>query len=200
MADKYRINEIFHSVQGEGVRVGTANIFVRFSGCNLKCSADDPLSGFDCDTEFVSGVEHSWQELIVKLKPMTCPNIILTGGEPSLQVDQFLIDRLHEAGFYVAIETNGTKELPSGIDWVCVSPKSAEHTIKVKRAHEIKYVRHKGQGIPKPACAADHYLISPAFDSFGNLERGTLRHCIELVKANPAWRLSMQLHKFWGVR
>jgi organic radical activating enzyme len=202
MNKTYRINEIFYSVQGEGIRAGTANVFVRFSGCNLNCSASDALSGFDCDTEFVSGRALALEALLAEIAgqaPKHTP-VILTGGEPSLQIDQDLIDAFHDAGHYVAIETNGTRELPQLIDWTCVSPKSAEHTIVVKQADEVKYVRHAGQAIPRPSVAADNYLISPAFEADWSVTRDNLAHCVKLVKENPPWRLSLQLHKLIGVR
>jgi 7-carboxy-7-deazaguanine synthase len=215
---KYRINEIFTSLQGEGVRAGTVNTFVRFSGCNLKCAIDDEFSGFDCDTEFTSGQDATLQEIIetIAVTGDRCKNVILTGGEPGLQVDDLLIGALKREGYYIAIETNGTRELPAGIDWICVSPKSAEHTLRVHQRHrldgdkmelfqnivvdELKYVRRYGQGIPKPSLQAEHKLISPAFEPDSRLARQTLEHCIQLVKENPEWRLSMQLHKFWGIR
>lgn len=205
---KYRINEIFYSLQGEGVRQGTANVFVRFSGCNLKCAKDDPDSGFDCDTEFVSGVSMTRDELVSAifkefpdLRSGDNRAVIFTGGEPSMQLDHALVSDLKLRGTYLAIETNGTNVLPTDIDWVCVSPKSAEHTLRVTgHIDELKYVRHVGQGIPKPSLTADHYLISPAFNPDWTVNAETVKHCIELVKNNPAWRFSMQMHKLWGVR
>lgn len=206
---KYRINEIFYSIQGEGVRAGTANIFVRFSGCNLKCAADDEFSGFNCDTEFTSGQNYELDDLLAEIVlkatdhvingQKTCKAVILTGGEPSLQIDQDLIEGLHRLGFYIAIESNGTKELPEGIDWITISPKSAEHTIKQPWASELKYVRHSGQGIPRPIIVSEYKLISPAFDGH-RLPKENLEHCMKLVKDNPEWRLSIQLHNFLGVR
>ena len=194
----YRVNEIFYSLQGEGVRAGTPNLFLRFSGCNLTCRRE--TEGFDCDTEFSSGRDLNISQILESLKKLGPRSewVILTGGEPGLQIDQELIDRLHEAGFKIAIETNGTRELPEGIDWICVSPKSAEHTLRVKFAHELKYVRRAGQGIPKPSIKADHFLLSPAFDG-GSLTQENLQWCIELCKSNPPWRLSVQNHKIWNV-
>jgi 7-carboxy-7-deazaguanine synthase len=195
----YRINEWFYSLQGEGVRAGTANLFLRFSGCNLKCTKED--MGFDCDTEFSSGKDWTLAEIVQNLKE-TAPEadwVILTGGEPMLQVDEALIDGLHEAGFKIAVETNGTKPVSPKIDWICVSPKGAEHTLQQKFAHELKYVRSYGQGIPKPTIEAQHYLISPAFEADG-LPRKNLDWCLQLVKENPRWRLSLQLHKFMNIR
>lgn len=201
MSREYRINEIFYSLQGEGIRAGTPNIFVRFSGCNLTCSEDDELSGFDCDTEFVSGRSLTAEQLLVEMRALTaCKNIILTGGEPSLQLDDALVAVLRDAGYYMAIETNGTKELPDGLNWITVSPKSAEHTIRQKAASELKYVRHYGQGIPKPSAKADFYLLSPAFQAGNVIAKEDLEWCIRLIKENPSWRLSLQMHKFWRVR
>jgi organic radical activating enzyme len=191
----YRINEIFYSLQGEGVRVGTPNIFIRFAGCNLRCSR--PSEGFDCDTEFASGMDMTAQDVLNMIAKYPCENIILTGGEPSLQIDAELIDALKD--YYLAIETNGTESLPQGIDWICCSPKTAEHTLRVGKVDELKYVRDVGQGIPKPILKADHYLISPAWHPEG-LHPETLHHCMELVKQNPTWRLSAQYHKVWSIR
>jgi organic radical activating enzyme len=128
-----------------------------------------------------------------------CDWVILTGGEPALQVDRELIDALHAAGYHLAIETNGSIELPAGIDWITVSPKVAEHAVRQRFAHEVKYVRGYGQAIPKTVVQAEHKLISPAFEG-NELEPRTLEWCIRLVKENPAWRLSMQMHKTWGIR
>jgi 7-carboxy-7-deazaguanine synthase len=197
---QYQVNEIFFSLQGEGMRAGTPNFFVRFSGCNLTCSKD--VEGFDCDTEFVSGRKMSYFDISSEMLKLStkCSAVILTGGEPALQINEELLDQFHNDKFFVAIETNGTTELPKSLDWICVSPKTAEHTLKVKNANEIKYVRHYGQGIPKPFISAQHKLISPAFEADGNVSRETLEWCINLVKENPEWRLSCQQHKWWGVR
>lgn len=195
------VNEIFYSLQGEGIRQGTPNVFVRFSGCNLTCSVDNE-AGFDCDTEFTSGVKYTVEQLLEKINKLGngCKNVILTGGEPSLQVNAELIKALKHDGWYIAIETNGTKELPDGLDWITVSPKSAEHTLKQLTANEVKYVRFTGTGIPKTKVKADFYLISPAFNADLSLDRKHLVHCIKLVKENPDWRLSVQQHKEWMVR
>ncbi|HPF37232.1 MAG TPA: 7-carboxy-7-deazaguanine synthase QueE [Phycisphaerae bacterium] len=199
MAKSYRVNEIFCSVQGEGMRVGTANCFLRFTGCNETCRVE--THGFDCDTEFASGRDLSLDEIIAELRVVgpACDWIVLTGGEPALQVDSELIDGLHAAGFRLAIETNGSIELPPGLDWITVSPKVAEHAIRQKTADEVKYVRGYGQAIPKTVVQATHKLISPAF-SGDQLDARTLAWCIDLVKQHPDWRLSVQMHKSWRVR
>jgi len=228
----YQINEVFYSLQGEGIRVGTPNVFVRFSGCNLTC-AKDGEAGFDCDTEFASGRKLSFADLYTEIVGAVqregCdvqawlapghssaapaierggPWVILTGGEPGLQVDEELVSSAHAAGLNLAIESNGTKALPPGIDWVCCSPKSAEHTLRIEHADELKYVRNYGQGIPRPSISAAHMLISPAFRTYEDqtgstvheFEPGALDWCMKLVRENPIWRLSVQMHKMWGVR
>lgn len=198
----FSVNEIFYSLQGEGMRAGEASTFVRFSGCNLRCNGSSDGEAYQpvCDTEFVSGMRYSVERLVAEASAFPGRWVVLTGGEPGLQVTQQLIDTLHAEGFKVAIETNGTQALPDGIDWVTVSPKTAEHTLVVKTCHEVKYIRNAGQGIPKTTLKADYYLISPAFDASGQLPRETLAWCIQLVKENPKWRLSVQQHKRWGVR
>jgi 7-carboxy-7-deazaguanine synthase len=197
---QYQVNEIFYSVQGEGVRSGTANVFLRFSGCNLTCNERE--MGFDCDTEFMSGRKMTAKQIIDEALTIApeCRWIILTGGEPALQVDDELIQAFKEAGYQLAIETNGTKELPQGLDWITVSPKTAEHTLRQSTANEVKYVRQKGQGIPRPTIKADHYLISPAHNVSNGFVKETMQWCVDLVKDNPEWRLSLQLHKILNVR
>jgi organic radical activating enzyme len=197
--DRYRVNEIFYSLQGEGVRAGTPNLFLRFSRCNLECRVE--THGFDCDTEFESGRPMTLPEIVAEMRSLSseCRWVILTGGEPALQVDLELIGLLHAEGYSLAIETNGSVELPPEIDWITVSPKVAEHAIRQRQAHEVKYVRGYGQGIPRTVVEAEHYLISPAFDG-AEVDRRTLDWCIRLCRENPPWRLSVQQHKLWSVR
>jgi len=197
--ERYFVNEIFYSLQGEGVRAGTPNLFVRLSRCNLACKVE--THGFDCDTEFESGRWMTPGEIVDELRQLSgaCGWVVLTGGEPALQVDAELIGVLHEAGYKLAIETNGSVELPPGIDWITVSPKVAEHAIRQRTAHEVKYVRGHGQAVPRTVVEAGHYLISPAFEG-SEVDPRTLEWCVRLCKENPPWRLSMQQHKAWRIR
>src|SRR6185295_857457 len=149
-----------------------------------------------CDTEFESGRWMTEGEIVAALRAesTTCEWVILTGGEPALQVDPPLLDALHAEGYRLAIETNGTFELPPGLDWITVSPKVAEDALRQRRADEVKYVRAAGQPLPETVVQADHYLISPAFDG-DRLDPESVAWCIRLVSENPRWRLSMQQHK-----
>lgn len=210
---QYTVNEIFWSPQGEGIRAGQMSVFIRLTGCNMKCrmeEADDSPGGFDCDTEFASGRKMSADEiacealrLVGKDKSWHEQNVawvVFTGGEPALQLDQELVAAVKAVGFKCAIETNGSKDVSAlWLDWVTVSPKVAEHAIRQMTASEVKYVRGYGQAIPKPTCVAEHKLISPAFDGM-NIDRRAMGWCLDLIKANPDWRLSVQLHKNWMVR
>jgi 7-carboxy-7-deazaguanine synthase len=203
MNGRYLVNEWFSSLQGEGVRVGEPSLFLRFSKCNMECRTEaGPRSpgGFDCDTEFESGRWMELEEIVAELHEAgpRCEWIVLTGGEPALQVDGALIDGLHGAGYRLAIETNGSVELPPGIDWVTVSPKVAEHAIRQRTATEVKYVRCYGQAVPKTVVKAEHYLISPAFNG-ADLDARTLDWCIRLCKEHPPWRLTVQQHKLYGI-
>jgi len=211
--NQYFINEIFYSPQGEGIRAGQMSVFVRFTGCNLQCSKETgakSIGGFDCDTEFASGRRMTLEEIVAEarlLVPVTAEWwssnkawIVFTGGEPALQLDAALVDAMHATGFLCAIETNGSLCVDGlGLDWITVSPKVAEHCVRQRSADEVKYVRGHGQAIPKPQCIAQHQLISPAFDGLG-IDRRTLEWCLQLIKENPEWRLSVQMHKAWKVR
>ena len=193
------VNEIFFSLQGEGVRAGTANLFLRFAGCNVRCQVD--THGFECDTDYAEGEALTLDQIISQLRAAepNCSWVVLTGGEPALQVDRELIGGLHDAGYKLAIETNGTIELPDGLDWITVSPKVAEKEIRQRTAHEVKYVRAYGYPIPQTVVKADYKLISPAFDGT-NIDQKALEWCIKLVRDDPDWRLSVQMHKVWGIQ
>lgn len=198
----YHVNEIFYSLQGEGGRSGEASVFVRFAHCNLTCRADGP-EGFDCDTNFSGGNRMSSDEIMAACEHLAGRGwIVFTGGEPMLQVDRGLIETMQEAGFKIAVETNGTRPMEAcWFDWTCVSPKTAEHTMRVAgEVDELKYVMNSRMALPEPTLKARLHWLSPAFDPEGFVISDALGHCIELCKANPMWRVSMQQHKAWRVR
>lgn len=213
---RYGVKEIFYSLQGEGARSGTANVFVRFAGCNLACSK--AVEGFDCDTDFKNGDRMTAEDILkaaVALAPARNRAVIFTGGEPLLQLDATLVALFKAAGFFVAIETNGMRKEPEGIDWISCSPKTPVDTLRITRADELRYVRAVGQGVPEPSeplqWRATHLWLSPAFDSTKvedplavegehELTEDNLAWCISLCLQNPRWRLSLQQHKIWKVR
>jgi 7-carboxy-7-deazaguanine synthase len=196
------VSEIFYSLQGEGARAGTPTIFIRLQGCSARfaCYA----SGIMCDTEYESGKSMSLDEIgyWMKTNAPDCMEITWTGGEPLDQLDGATIDYFKQLGYYQALETSGLKSPPIGLDFICVSPKVAEHVVQ-KNFHdieisELRYVRHAGQSIPQPATQAKHYWISPHSDGF-TINSKNLKHCIELCKLNPKWKLSIQQHKIWNI-
>lgn len=203
----YHVNEVFYSLQGEGHRAGTANVFVRFSGCNLACNYQE--DGFDCDTEFTSGTAMTEDDLVAAvlgavehLDEGVLPHVgvIFTGGEPLLQLTAPLVDRVRDLGLKACIETNGTKPARGlALDWISCSPKTAEHTLLLEECDELRYVRRVGMAIPRPRLKYHHLFISPACGPDG-FDADDIAWCVGLVKDNPLWRLSMQQHRIWRVR
>jgi 7-carboxy-7-deazaguanine synthase len=197
-----RVTEIFYSLQGEGARAGTPTIFIRLSGCKTKhaCAA----SGIKCDTEFESGADYTLPELEDWIKDYAplCREITWTGGEPLDQITAEVTTYFKKAGYFQAVETSGLQPIPPEVcfDFICVSPKVAEHIIAKNFIHvsELRYVRHHGQNVPLPSISADHYWLSPHSDG-NQLNQQNLQHCIELCKQNPKWKLSIQQHKIWKV-
>ena len=174
-----KINEIFYSLQGEGFHTGTPAVFIRFSGCNLRC----PF----CDTRHEEGTLMSDEQLIEALAAYPCRMVILTGGEPSLWIDEALIERLHQAGKYICIETNGTHPLPNGIDWVTCSPKEGAPVV-LTHIDEVKVV-YVGQPLaPYAALPAQHHFLQPF--SGQNTDE-----VVRYILTHPEWRLSLQTHK-----
>lgn len=173
-----KINEIFYSLQGEGFHTGTPAVFVRFSGCNLRCSF--------CDTRHEEGVMMTDEEIVEKVSSFPARMVILTGGEPSLWIDKALISRLREAGKQICIETNGTRPLPDGIDWVTCSPKENAPVV-LERVDEIKVV-YTGQG-PVRIRRNPRTVPFPATLLLPKYERGSGLHPpaspVETKSANP---------------
>jgi organic radical activating enzyme len=186
-----KVNEIFYSLQGEGARAGKPSIFIRLSDCNLRCTF--------CDTEFVSGREMTTREILQYIKAFPCNEIVWTGGEPTLQLTNEVLDEF--PGYYHCIETNGTNPIPEKIHYIALSPKVAEHVIRknVPSCDEVRYVRGPGMAIPEPATEAKRKYISPMADG-DKISMEALRHCIRLCLENPEWSLSVQQHKLWGIR
>lgn len=204
MPKQYKINEIYKSIQGEGNLAGTEMVFVRFTGCNMRCQMEaGPQSpgGFDCDTEFESGVSMTSAQIAARIleEGEDTEWVVFTGGEPGLQLDGELLKAVALLRKSSQIETNGSILLPKGIDFITVSPKVAEHCIRQRQAHEVKYVRGYGQAIPKTVVTATYYFISPAFNGVNTDER-TLEWCKKLCRDNPPWQLSVQRHKLLQLR
>lgn len=203
------INEIFHSLQGEGRHTGVSSVFVRFSGCNLKC----PF----CDTAHETGIPMSDEEILAEVSRYPASWVILTGGEPGLRVDSAFVELLHSAGKLVAIETNGTVPLPENIDWVTVSPKTGisgtaatapdglpTDTLRVKHADEIKVV-DVGQDLEpyfNLACRDESTLmyLQPCHVEDRAEREANLRRTIDRVMNDPRWTLSLQTHRLLGIQ
>ena len=187
---KLTVNEIFYSLQGEGGRTGRPSIFIRLSKCNLRCSF--------CDTEFDSGEEMTLEDILKSINQFGCKWIIWTGGEPTLQLTDEVVAFFKNNGYMQAIETNGTRSVPQGIDYITCSPKQYFEKIKtlIPHAHELRFPIVKGDPLPDITVlpAADNYFLSPIFD--GNKEnKENIDYCVKLIKDNPEWSLSVQVHK-----
>jgi 7-carboxy-7-deazaguanine synthase (Cx14CxxC type) len=208
----YQVKEIFYTLQGEGLNAGRAAVFCRFAGCNLWSGREadrDAAQCRFCDTDFVGtdgtlgGRYDDAQALAAAIAGCRSgdggrPLAVLTGGEPLLQVDRPLIDALHDAGFEIAVETNGTVMAPDGLDWICVSPKAGNEVVQ-RRGHELKVV------VPQPeldmaameAWDFEHFLVQP-MDNL--LAADNSRWAIDWCLRHPRWRLSVQTHKAVGIR
>jgi len=198
---KLKVSEIFYSLQGEGARKGTPTVFIRLQGCKAKfaCYA----SGVKCDTEFESGKEYSLESILhwlVENAP-ECKEITWTGGEPLDQLNTEIVYYFKNKGYYQAVETSGLHPCCDGIDFICVSPKVAEHVIEKNFPNgvdELRYVRHSGQSLPAPAIKAKHYWLSPHSDG-NRINIENLKHCIKLCLESGIWKLSVQEHKTWNI-
>jgi len=208
----YTIKEIFYTLQGEGIRVGRPAVFCRFAGCNLWSGAERDRKRATCkfcDTDFigtdgVNGGKYqdalSIATVVNSLWPTHAEHkyVVLTGGEPLLQVNSDLVKALHDFDFEVAVETNGTITVPSGIDWVTVSPKSLETWIH-REGSELKLIFPQPNISPSQAEKSDfsHYLIQPMDGQ--NLFKNT-EAAIKYCQQHPLWRLSLQTHKMINIR
>ena len=194
----YRINEIFYSLQGEGFHSGTPAVFVRFSGCNLRCTF--------CDTQHQAGEMMSLQEVVNEVKKYPiAPLLVLTGGEPSLFIDEALVAELKQkTGKKIAIETNGTRPLPSNLDWVTFSPKTAFdggdlEPCVLTHCDELKVV-YLGQDLAQyDDIEAKYRFLQPCFVEDLELRKANMQACVEAVKRHPNWRLSLQIHRVLNI-
>jgi 7-carboxy-7-deazaguanine synthase len=209
----YAVKEIFLTLQGEGMHTGRRAVFLRFAGCNLWSGREQDRATAVCrfcDTDFVGtdgkgGGKFSDAETLSATVAQAwgapseggMPYVVVTGGEPLLQLDRALIDALHVRGFEIGVESNGTIAAPDGIDWLCISPKAGSDTVQ-RSGNELKLVW------PQPGSAwetmqdwaFDHLLVQP----MDGPDLATSRQaCVDFVLANPKWRLSTQTHKVLGI-
>jgi 7-carboxy-7-deazaguanine synthase len=210
----YAVKEIFYTLQGEGANVGRSAVFCRFTGCNLWSGREGDRSAAVCkfcDTQFVgtdgmgggrfdTALELSLAVSAAWLGPRSTlprPLVVCTGGEPLLQLDEDLIEALHREGFEVAVETNGTRNAPSGLDWLCVSPKAGTE-LALRRGHELKLVFPQEGAEPDRFTDLEfrHFFLQPMDgpDVSHNTQLA-IRYCLD----HPQWRLSLQTHKLLGI-
>ncbi len=207
----YAVKELFLTLQGEGARSGRRAVFLRFAGCNLWSGREHDRAAAICkfcDTDFVGtdgdgGGKFADSEMLADAAATAWGDgqddryVVITGGEPMLQLDAALIDALHDRGFEIGVESNGTLPATPGIDWLCVSPKAGSDTVQ-RSGDELKLVW------PQPGSdwqsmqdwAFTHHFIQPMDDANS---AANVRACIDFVLANPRWRLSLQTHKQLGI-
>jgi len=208
----YAVKEIFYTLQGEGRNAGRAAVFCRFAGCNLWSGREADRASAACrfcDTDFVGldgpgggrfPTATALAAAVAAQWPAAAggtPFVVLTGGEPLLQVDAALTAALHAEGFEIAVETNGTLAVPEGIDWVCVSPK-AGNALVVRHGDELKLVYPQPGAEPAlyEGLAFDHFLLSPMDGAEQSVNTAAaVAYCLQ----HPRWRLSLQTHKFLGI-
>ena len=204
-----RVNETFVSLQGEGYFTGTPAFFLRLSGCNLKC----PF----CDTQHQTYREMTEDEILVEAVHSGMRHIVITGGEPALQLTQSLVDSLHRAGLFIQVETNGTLPLPEGIDWVTVSPKGQTLSNSLLKGEDIKIDELKilylgkdtdHESILKSLLLGGRFggglgprlYLQPLDTGDAERNRIILRGAIDYVMQHPQWSLSLQTHKLLGIK
>lgn len=209
----YKVKESFYTLQGEGAHSGRPAVFCRFSGCNLWSGREEDrhkaICTF-CDTDFwgTDGLNggrypdaHALADLIDSLWPARASGhkyVVCTGGEPLLQLDAPLIDALHERGFAVAVETNGTVAPPPGIDWLCVSPKAGAELL-IQKGDELKLVYPQAGAEPERYTHLDftHFYLQP-MEAAGKTEQHT-QQTLAYILQNPQWRMSLQTHKILDI-
>ena len=211
----YSVKEIYYTLQGEGARTGRPAVFLRFAGCNLWSGREqhrrEAVCRF-CDTEFVGtdgpggGKFETAEKLAAAVEaawPCDAPDsgryVVCTGGEPLLQLDAAAIDALHDAGFEIGVESNGTIAAPHGIDWLCVSPKGRAELAQ-RTGHELKLVYPQEEAEAQPeqfeALAFEHFYLQPLHDdALAANTRAALQYCLQ----HPRWKLSVQMHKLIGI-
>lgn len=214
---------MFYTLQGEGAQAGRAAVFCRFAGCNLWSGREqDRLSAVCqfCDTDFVGtdglgggkfdsvealveAIATVWSQGQGDAKSMhhkAKPYVVMTGGEPMLQLTAALVDKLHAAGFEVAIETNGTLPVPPNVDWICVSPKQGSELVQVTGQELKVVVPQLGQDLNRLANLDFQYLfVQPRDDEDALQKQKNIQKAIEACLTNPQWRLSVQTHKVIGI-
>jgi len=211
----YSVKEIYFTLQGEGAQTGRPAVFLRFAGCNLWSGREQDRSRAICqfcDTQFIGidgpgggkfktadeladAVSYHWPNSQSTARPY----VVCTGGEPLLQLDTEAIEALHERGFEVGVETNGTLPAPAGLDWICVSPKAGAAVLQ-RDGNELKLVYPQQEPEAQPERFADmnfeHHFLQPLDDANGEQNlRQTINYCLR----EPRWRLSLQTHKLIGI-
>lgn len=184
MKKTYKVNEIFCSLQGEGWFTGTAAVFLRFSGCNRRCDF--------CDTDHFDGREMTAEEIVAEVARYCPRHLVVTGGEPALQLDSELVRALKAEKFFIQVETNGSLPLPPDVDWVTCSPKEAPW--EIGRIDELKVV-YQGQDVETivSLLPAPRLFLQPCSGL-------NIRETVEYILSHPRWRLSLQTHKFIDIR
>src|SRR4051812_21858559 len=207
----YAVKECFLTLQGEGAQSGSRAVFLRFAGCNLWSGREPDRASAQCnfcDTDFVGtdgeggGKFRSADELAAQVEQMWGGEanqrlVVMTGGEPMLQLDEALVDSLHARGFRIAVETNGTLPAVSGLDWICVSPKSGTEVVQ-RQGDELKLVWPQAGIEPSEleSWVFDHFLVQPMDCADRD---AALAAAIKLAMERPKWRLSLQAHKVVGL-
>jgi 7-carboxy-7-deazaguanine synthase (Cx14CxxC type) len=205
----YAVKEIFLTLQGEGMQAGRRSVFLRFAGCNLWSGRESDRAEAQCrfcDTDFVgtegaNGGRYEAEGLAARVRELwgegERPLVVVTGGEPMLQLDSALVDALHSAGFEIAAETNGTLPAAAGLDWICVSPKAGTRIVQ-RSGDELKLVWPQVGIDPADLAGWDfrHFLIQPLD---GPERAASMTAAIDYVMNHPLWRLSLQSHKVIGL-